>query len=107
MDTPTPSITLDDLIAALEQAQHGEQGDEVGLSTDELCALTGWTDKKVREALRELATAGRLRVRKRRQRNLAGDWTRAPVYWVAAEVATTVNDGQGASKPAGHFVESS
>ncbi len=88
-----PTITEAELIAAIEAAMVtvSVPDKERGVTTQELCDALGWSEKRVRKALRRLQLKDRLDTDWAGRPNLVGSVTYRPVYKLKAESGG--NDG--------------
>ncbi|MFA4973464.1 MAG: hypothetical protein WC683_12670 [bacterium] len=83
--TPRPDFTMQDLEAlAAAMTDHDNAGGE-GVSVAELCAALGWGVSRVRDRLRDLQRAGRLRLCQRVSPTLNGRLVRQVTYALTAD----------------------
>jgi MarR-like DNA-binding transcriptional regulator SgrR of sgrS sRNA len=73
-------IMHDEWLAALEAAQAQRPQDDEGMTTQEIGEVFNCSEKKVRELLRKIHNAGRLRVGRRNMIRLDGRPQPIPVY---------------------------
>ena len=78
----TDEFILDELLAALEAAQRGEDGYDDAVRVETLCQRTGWSQTRVRARLRELLAAGNIECVRIPYRNISGNLSRVPAYRV-------------------------
>ena len=80
---PEETISLDELLAALQQAE--TQEGEGGLSVEEICHTLGRSTAWVRQRLRALQAQGRLVVSRRTTFALDGRLAHVPTYSLRKE----------------------
>ncbi len=87
MEDPADKIddlSVDDLIDILLQNEDG-QGDDLGMTTIELCDATNLSRKTIRHRLRRLRRSGRLCVSSVLRESIDGRQVRRPSYYLVKE----------------------
>lgn len=82
-------VSEQEILAAIEEATALEPTEDGSFSTDELCELLQWPVRRVRDAIRVLLKAGRLKIVPIRRVAMNGIVNTRPGYRVVSQKETT------------------